>query len=300
MATWNKDTSRRHQPTRRMVRMAMASLGSVAAGYVLLGVTAWIAPPRTAAQAAQPPASVDAQSIEYPSAGAMIEAYIARPRGAPESPAVIIVHDDLGANETFRELAHEFAEAGFVALAPHLPSRTGTPPAEPSEGRPPQRTPVTGLSWHQTVDDLIAAFSLLQQDSGVDATRISAVGVGWGEFRVWKLAEHAPTLHRAVVYYGLTPTDDDQLRTVRAAVLGHYAQQDYLVTARVLKTKKLLGNRFTYYVYATVPGFLGGGTGQLQPPTPGFVTSLAGSTPQALAAAATQAWTRTLDFLGQS
>ena len=42
---------------------------------------------------------------------------------------------------------------------------------------------------------------------------------------------------------------------------GHYAQQDYLVTARVLKTKKLLGNRFTYYVYATVPGFLGGGTG---------------------------------------
>ena len=299
MATCRKDRSNRHQLTGRKVRMAVASIGSVAAGCVILGVTAWIAPLRTAAQAAQPSASVDAQSIEYPSAGAMIEAYIARPRGAPERPAVIVVHDDLGANETFRELANQFAEAGFVALAPHLPSRTGTPPAEPSEGRPPQRTPVAGLSWNETVDDLIAAFSFLQQDSGVDAARISAVGVGWGEFRVWKLAEHAPTLHRVVVYYGLTPTDDDQLLTVRAAVLGHYAQQDYLVTARVLKTKKLLGNRFTYYVYPTVPGFLGGGTGQLQRPTAGYVTSLAGSTPQAVEAAAKQAWTRTLDFLRQ-
>ena len=299
MATWNNDESNRHQLKGRVVRLAMASIGGVAAGYVFLGLTGWIAPPRTAAQAAQSPPGVDAQSVQYPSAGAMIEAYIARPTGASTSPAVIVVHDDLGANTTFRELTHQFAQAGFVALAPHLPSRSGTPAAEPSEGRPPQRTPVAGLSWIQTVDDLIAAFTFLQQDSGVDAARISAVGVGWGEFRVWKLAEQAPTLHRVVVYYGLTPPDDDRLRAVRVAVLGHYAQQDYLATARVLKTKQLLGERFTYYVYPTVPGFLGGGTGRLQQPTGGYVTSLAGSTPQAVAAAAKQSWARTLDFLRQ-
>jgi dienelactone hydrolase len=301
MAIWSSNKLNRHQPRERLVRLAMTSVGCVAAGYVVLGLTGWLAPPpRTAVQAAQPPASVDAQTIRYPSAGgAMIEAYIARPEGASRNPAVIVVHDDLGANRTFRELAHQFGEAGFVALVPHLPSRSGTPAADPSEGGPPQRTPVAGLSWIQTVDDLIAAFTFLQQDSGVDAARISAVGVGWGEFRVWKLAEQAPTLHRVVVYYGLTPPDDDRLRAVRVAVLGHYAQQDYLATARVLKTKQLLGERFTYYVYPTVPGFLGGGTGRLQQPTGGYVTSLAGSTPQAVAAAAKQSWARTLDFLRQ-
>ncbi len=281
------------------VRVTLAAPGRIAAGCLLLGIATVIAPPEMAARAAQPPATVEVESIQYPSGGVAIDAVLARPSGATPRPAVIVVHDDLGANSTFRELARQFAEAGFVALAPHLPSRAGTPAAEPSDGPPPARTPVTGLRWRQTVDDLIAAFTVLQQDPTVDATRISAVGVGWGEFRVWKLAEQAPTLHRAVVYYGLTPTDDDRLRTVRATVLGHYAQQDYLATARVLKTTELLGDRFTYHVYPTVPGFLGGGTGRMQPPTIGYVVSLAGSTPQAVAAAARQAWTRTLDFLGQ-
>ena len=105
-------------------------------------------------------------------------------------------------------------------------------------------------------------------------------------------------LYRAVVFYGVTPTNDDQLRTIRTPVLGHYAELDYLITARVLKTKQLLGDRFTYYIYPTVPGFFGGGTGQIQPATGGSVISLPGGSPQASASAAAKlAWTRTLAFL---
>jgi hypothetical protein len=80
-------------------------------------------------------------------------------------------------------------------------------------------------------------------------------------------------------------------------VLGHYAQQDYLIAARAIKTKKLLGDRFTYYIYPTVPGFLGGGSGQIQPATGGYVISLRGSQPEDVASAAKQAWARTLAFL---
>jgi len=276
--------------------MAMwnTSLNNLAAASLLLGLTAWVAPPRTAGQAAP---AVDGQPVQYPSGGATIDAYIARPHGAAKSPAVIVLHDDLGLNNRFRELTRQFAQAGFVALAPHLPSRSKTPAVEPRQGSP-GRLAVAGLDWYQSVDDLRAAFTFLEQDPGVDAARISAVGVGWGEYRVWKLAEETPTLHRAVVFYGVTPTNDDRLRTIRAPVLGHYAQWDYLITARVLKTKKLLGERFTYHIYPTVPGFFGGGTGQLQQPTGGSVISLpAGPHDASAAAAAKQAWTRTLEFL---
>jgi dienelactone hydrolase len=80
--------------------------------------------------------------------------------------------------------------------------------------------------------------------------------------------------------------------------MGHYAQRDYLITARVLKTKKLLDERFTYHIYPTVPGFFGGGSGQLQQATGGSVISLPAGPHQASAtAAAKQAWTRTLEFL---
>ena len=273
------------------------SLRRLAAASLLVGLTAWIAPPRTAGQAAQPAPAVDGQPVQYPSGGATIDAYIARPQGAAKSPAVIVLHDDLGLNNRFRELTRQFAQAGFVALAPHLPSRSKTPAVEPRQGSP-GRLAVAGLAWYQSVDDLRAAFTFLEQDPGVDAARISAVGVGWGEYRVWKLAEETPTLHRAVVLYGVTPTNDDRLRTIRTPVLGHYAQRDYLITARVLKTKKLLGERFTYHIYPTVPGFFGGGTGQLQQPTGGSVISLpSGSHQASAAAAATQAWARTLEFL---
>jgi hypothetical protein len=79
-------------------------------------------------------------------------------------------------------------------------------------------------------------------------------GIRLVDDRVWQLAQSTPVLHRAVVFYGVTPTNDDQLRTITTPILGHYAELDYLITARVLKTKQLLGDRFTYYIYPTVPG----------------------------------------------
>jgi carboxymethylenebutenolidase len=265
---------------------------AASAAAIAVAMSTWVAAPPGVVHAQAP----EATTVKYPSGSTMIEAYMAKPPGASKSPAVIVVHDDLGLNDRFRELARQFAQAGFVALAPHLPSRVpaGTSPPQ-GRGQPP--TAVARLTPAQALEDLRAAFAFLQKDPAVDATRISAIGAGWGEYRVWKLAEQTPALYRAVVFYGITPTDDDRLKTLKTPVMGHYAQQDYLATARVLKTKKLLGNRFTYHIYPTSPGFIGGGSGQLQQSTGGYVTSLRGSDPQAMAAAAKQALTRTMDFL---
>ena len=290
MTTWNKGNLDCHKWN--APRPRMASFNCAAAAWVVLGLASLIGAPRAAAQ--------DVQQIQYASQdGTMLSAYIARPARAEKGPAVIIVHDDLGANKTFQDLARQCAGAGFVALAPNLPSRSGKSALEPTDGVQPRVTPVTGLNVEQTVVDVEAAYAFLKQDSQVDTSKISAVGVGWGAFRVWRLAEDAPTLYRAVVFYGVTPYDQDQLRTIRVPVQAHYAEQDYLITVTALKTKQLLRDKFTYYIYPSVPGFLGGGTGALlsqQSGTGGFF-SMDGTTPEVRMAAAKQAWTRTLDFL---
>jgi carboxymethylenebutenolidase len=276
----------------RLVRRSIVPRHVLAAAAAAAGL-AVIAP----AFGAQSPADVEQRTIQYESGSAMVEAYVARPTAPGRHPAVIVVHDNLGLNGRFRELATQLARAGFVTIAPHFPSRAKTPASEPPDGRP-QPVPVARVPWNQSIADVQSAFTYLQQDSGVDAGRISAIGVGWGEYRVWKLAEATPALHRAVVFYGVTPTDDDRLQTIRTPVLGHYAELDYLITARVLRTKQLLGNRFTYHIYPTVPGFFGGGTGQIQPATGGSVISLPSGSHQASAATAAKlAWTRTLAFL---
>jgi carboxymethylenebutenolidase len=246
---------------------------------------------------AQSTADVDERTVQFESGSAMIEAYIARPTGQGRRPAVIVVHDNLGLSSRFRELTTQLARAGFVAMAPHFPSRAKTAASEPRDGQP-QAAAVARVPWYESVADVQRAFAYLEKDPGVDAGHISAIGVGWGEYRVWKLAEATPALYRAVVFYGVIPTDDDRLQMIRTPVLGHYAELDYLITARVLRTKQLLGNRFAYHIYPTVPGFLGGGTGQIQPATGGSVISLPSGSHQASAATAAKlAWTRTLAFL---
>jgi carboxymethylenebutenolidase len=292
MATWTGKNSYRYRLTQRIAPLTMASLSSAAGTWAVLALVSLIAAPRAAAQ--------DVQSIQYASSdGKMISAYIAKPTGGAKSAAVILVHDDLGANKTFQDLARQYAEAGFVTLLPNLPSRSGKSALEPTDGLQPRVTPVSGLSARNTVQDVEAAYAFLKQDSGVDDDKISAVGVGWGAFRVWRLAEDTPTLYRAVVFYGVVPYDQDQLRTIKVPVLAHYAEQDYLITVTALKTKQLLGDKFTYHIYPTVPGFLGGGTGALlsQQSGTGQFFSMDGTTPEVRANAANQAWTRTLDFL---
>jgi carboxymethylenebutenolidase len=292
MAICNDKNAYCHQRRGKAARLTMASLSSAWAACAVLAVAGLIVAPGAAAQ--------DVQSIQYASSdGKMISAYIAKPTAAAKSPAVILVHDDLGANKTFQDLARQCAEAGFVALVPNLPSRSGKPALEPTDGLQPRVTPVSGLSARNTVQDVEAAYAFLKQDSAVDDSKVSAVGVGWGAFRVWRLAEDTPTLYRAVVFYGVTPYDQDQLRTIQVPVLAHYAEQDYLITVTALKTKQLLGDKFTYHIYPTVPGFLGGGTGALmsQLSGTGQFFSMDGTTPEVRMAAAKQAWTRTIDFL---
>lgn len=276
--------------------MTRAIRGSAAVRHVLVAAAA-AAAVMTPALGAQSTADLEERTVQYASGSAMIEAFIARPTGQGRRPAVIVVHDNLGLSSRFRDLTTQLVRAGFVAMAPHFPSRAKAAASEPRDG-PPQAAAVARVPWYESIADVQSAFAYLGKDPGVDTGRISAIGVGWGEYRVWKLAEATPTLFRAVVFYGVTPTDDDRLQMIRTPVQGHYAELDYLITARVLRTKQLLGSRFTYHIYPTVPGFLGGGTGQIQPATGGSVISLpAGSQRTSAQAAATLAWTRTLAFL---
>jgi len=223
--------------------------------------------------AAQAAGSTD--TIHYDSGGFNIEAFVAMPSGGGKHPAVIVIHDNQGLNDSIRDIAKQFADAGFVALAPDFTSRLG------GNRAPDQMMQAVGqLSPNLTVQDAKAAFAYLQKDSDVDATKISAVGFGWGGWRAFMLAVSVPELYRAVVYSGATPSQS--FDSVHAPVLANYAQFDFRVTGNALWTEKTMaeaGKKFTYYVYPNVyHAFY----------APGM---------QYDAEATKLAWSRTMDFL---
>jgi carboxymethylenebutenolidase len=224
--------------------------------------------------------SVDAQMVKFSSGDASVAAYLAKPGGAGKHAAVIIAHDSGGLNDAAQELTKRFAEAGFVTLTPDLVFRSGDAKPRQEIYMALGRVPLT-----RPVDDLKAAFSYLQQDPTVDSTKISVVGIGWGGWRAFKLAEDTPALYRAVIFYGQTP-DDDSLKKIHVPILAHYAQYDFHVTGNAIWTEDQLGKTFKDYVYADSDRgfFVDGGPGS-PGPTAGNV------------AAAKLAWTRTLEFL---
>jgi carboxymethylenebutenolidase len=240
---------------------------------VLLFLSA--ASPLPAAQAQE--SSVATETVHYDSGGFNLDGFVARPAGGGRHPAVLVIHDSVGLNDSIREIAKQFAAAGYIALAPDFTSRLG------GTRTPDQMAQAVGrLSANLSVQDARSAFAYLQKDAGVDAARISTVGFGWGGWRSFMLAVSVPELYRAVIYCGTTPSQS--FDAVHAPVLAHYAQFDFRTTGNALLTGKTMtdaGKKFTYFVYPQVNrGFY----------VPGAQYS---------AEAAKLAWTRTLDFLRQ-
>ena len=257
---------------RRKVFMLVLAAGIFAcAGYLpaFTGGTAVATPEQ------EPAANMDAAMVQYVSGVANLDAYVAKPKGGGKNPAVIVVHDNQGLNDSMREVTRQFAAAGFVAMAPDLASRLG---AQKTPGQSMQA--INQLAPTQTVQDLRAAFAYLQKDPDVDPAKISAVGFGWGGWRSFMLATSVSDLYRAVVYSGATPTQS--FENVHAPVLGNYAQYDFRVTGNALWTEKTMheaGKQFTYYVY------------------PNVYRAFYSEGPQYNADAAKLAWSRTLEFL---
>ena len=190
-----------------------------------------------------------------------------------------MIHENRGLNEHIRDVARRFAAEGYVALAPDLLSRLG--------GTGKMKTPeeataaINQLAPNASVEDLKESYAYLEKDPDVDSAKISSVGFCWGGWRSFMLATTVPTLHRAVVFYGSTPTDG--LQNIHAPVMANYAQFDQRITGNAIQTEKQmkeLGKKFSYYVYPNANHAFFNDTG-----------------PRYNAEAAKLAWTRTLEFL---
>ena len=65
--------------------------------------------------------SPTAQSVSFPGATvSQLAAYLARPKGDGPFPAVVVIHEIFGLNDNIRDIAHRFAQQGYVALAVDL------------------------------------------------------------------------------------------------------------------------------------------------------------------------------------
>jgi len=134
--------------------------------------------------------------------------FVARPSGAAQAPALLVLQEAFGVNEHIREVTERCARAGYLAVAPELFHRSAP------HGYEGSYEDMAGVMVHyQAVTeagleaDLRATMSWLQRDSQCDTARIGAIGFCMGG-RAAFIANAILPLRAAVSYYGggIAPT----------------------------------------------------------------------------------------------
>jgi carboxymethylenebutenolidase len=158
--------------------------------------------------------------VTFASNGGTASGYLATPEGGGGLPLVVI-QEWWGLVPHVTDLCDRFAAEGFAALAPDLYGGEST--TEPDEAG----KLMMALNVEQAAKDMSGAVEELRRVTGREAVGVTGFCMGGGLALV--LACHRPDAIAACVpFYGLIPWRSAQpdWSTMRAAVLGHYAEED--------------------------------------------------------------------------
>lgn len=174
--------------------------------------------------------AINAGMATYASGGVTVFAYQARPRRGAPSPGVVVVHENRGLLEHFKDVCRRLAKAGYVAIAPDLASHQGGTARYNDSA---QVTAILGQTpAEQMVEMLNSGVRYLQGQALVRRNRLGAMGYCFGGGMTWRLATRNPDVKAAAPYYGANPPLQD-VPKIKAAVLAIYGEQDSRINAGI-------------------------------------------------------------------
>ena len=234
----------------------------------------------------QPAEKLRGEMVEYKSGDLMIPAYLSRPltrRVAPGS--VLVIHEVFGLNDHIKTIADRVSRAGYVALAPDFFVRAPEPPPKDASDMDALRKAASSIPPEAAVKDMQAGLEHLRGVGGVEP-RFAAVGFCMGGGFSYRLAASgAKDLMGGVIFYGRMPPE--LVPQISVPLLGNFGALDTGIPPEKVKeieeALKKAGTTADFKIYEGAKH--------------GFYND---TRPEAYhAAAAADAWQRTLDFFRQ-
>lgn len=153
------------------------------------------------------------------------KAYLSLPNAKKTSGiGIIVIHEWWGLNDNIRHWTDRLAKDGYAALAVDL------------YGGVVAKTPDEAMAAMKAVDDkkalatLLAAHDFLEKDERILATKTGSIGWCFGGAWSLRLAMNEPDLDAAVIYYGHLVTNPDELKNIKAEILGNFGNRDKAIT----------------------------------------------------------------------
>ncbi len=211
--------------------------------------------------------------------GRSVESVVAHPQGSEKAPAIVVIHEIFGMSDWAEKVADEFAEAGYLAIAPDLlsgmaPKGGGTKELEASApAAAPPGAPAGGgvggsvgsaiqkLPPAQITADLNAVADYVKKLPGCNG-KVCVVGFSWGGGQSYTFATNRKDLAASFVFYG-TPPDAAAMANIQCPVYGFYGGADARVSGTVpgaQEAMKAAGKFYEPVIYeGAAHGFMRGG-----------------------------------------
>ncbi len=166
-------------------------------------------------------------TVQYQSDEVTMTAYLVKPEGTSNAPAIIVIQEWWGMNDHIKDVARRLAKHGYVAIAPDMYSRFGNTITTDADeaGRL-----MTTLQQEDGLKDLNATVAYLKTVPGVDASRIGTMGFCMGGSYALMLPAVNADIKAAVPFYGQVPDPATPLQNLQAPVLYIYGEDDGWIT----------------------------------------------------------------------
>jgi carboxymethylenebutenolidase len=200
--------------------------------------------------------------------GRSVESVVAYPQSKDKAPAMVVIHEIFGMTDWVENVTDEFAEAGYIAVAPDLLSgmapnggRTKDFPASGGGGFGPVGQAIMKLPPEQITADLNAVVDYCRSLQSCNG-KVCVVGFSWGGSQSFRFAADRKDLSAAFVFYGGAPAPET-MASIHAPVYGFYAGNDARITGTLPQTQeqmKAAGKLYESVVYdGAAHGFMRSG-----------------------------------------
>ncbi len=152
--------------------------------------------------------------------GPDVRAYVARPSGPGPFPAVIMIHEFYGLNESIVSKADGLAAEGYLVVAPDTFRGSTT------SWIPRAIFQVITTQPEQVNADLDSVFAWLAAQPEADGARVAVAGFCYGGRASLAYSLHNSRLAATVIFYGSPETDPAVLQNLPGPVLGIFGEAD--------------------------------------------------------------------------
>jgi carboxymethylenebutenolidase len=190
----------------------------------------------------------DIETVQLKAAdGHVLDAALVRPTGKPRG-GVVVIQEIFGVTRHIRDVAHRYADAGYLAIAPAMFDRVEKNVDVPYSDIPTGFGYMQKMKPEQTLLDMKAAI-----DAVATAGKVGMVGYCWGGTMTYLAGCHLPLAAGVSYYGGRLPALLD--RTPKCPLMFHFGEKDAHIPMSDVEQVKKAYPLGLYYTYPADHGF---------------------------------------------